>query len=505
MRLLSFIAGAGMGAFLALAGGCDAPAVDRAAELQRFKATIRERTGALALTPGEVLTSPRCEDIAQQNNLELAVRRLALRLQDDQVRMALSTGLPHANAGYLYSRRSNPALMGFGDQEISMEDRTQESFALTATVPVLDFGVTYYAWQIARDQRTQQQMLLERARQELRRDVRIAYARHAGALRQEKLAQVNVMAADRVLKVGETMAREALVTQAEVAILRAAMAQAQVELAVVQRKVAETRLELMKLMALPPDVTIAIDEKRPPLPEPPAGEVLAGLEEHALLVRPELRVQDLQRHISANNVRREVAAFFPHLDANGAFNWTSNSLMLNPTFFLYGFSVADSLLDGGVQLWRYGLADKTRTIEEERTLLLSLGILYDVDLRALRLQRDRQTIQALEANEQARQKALEEILSLYREGLETEAGTARALAELNRQTLGVDIAQTDYLETWYEFQAATLPEVPPPTVPAAPPALPTTMPAAGGPAFSAATPPATPTTPASTPEKVSPQ
>ena len=57
----------------------------------------------------------------------------------------------------------------------------------------------------------------------------------------------------------------------------------------------------------------------------PDGGTLAGMEEHALLVRPELQVQDLQRHISANNVRREFAAFFPRIDANGSFNWASNS------------------------------------------------------------------------------------------------------------------------------------------------------------------------------------
>lgn len=468
---------AGIGIAVAALGGCNAPAVDRATEIQRFQSTLRQRTAALDLKPDALLRPEDCEKIALKNNLDLAVRRLALRLQDDQVRMALATGLPHANVGYLYSRRSNSASVAFGDTDVSMEDRTQESLALTATVPIFDFGLTYYAWQIARDQRTQQRLLLERARQELRRDVRIAYARHAGALRQVKLAQMNVLAAQRVLKVGETMQRESLATRAEVAVLQAAMAQTQVDLTVAQRKIEETRLELMRLLALPLDVSITIDDKLPALPDPPAGEILAGLEEHALLVRPELNVQDLQRHISANSVRHEVAAFLPHLDANGAFNWASNSFMVNPAFLLYGFSVADSLLDGGSQLWRYGLAEKTRTVEEERTLLLSLAVLYDVDLRALQLQRDRQTIHALEVTEDARQKAFDEILSLYKEGLETEAATAKALADLNVQSLGVDKAQTDYLVTWYEFQAAALAEVPAPAA-ATTPAATTTAPAA---------------------------
>ena len=461
--------------------GCNAPTVDRAAELQRFQDTIRQRTAALDLPPGAVLSSRTCEEAALTNNLDLAVRRLTLRLQDDQVRLALSTGLPHASTAYSFSRRSNSSAADFGGMEFEMQDRTQQGYALSATVPVLDFGLTYYAWQIARDQRTQQRLLLDRAQQELRRDVRVAYVRHAGALRQAKLAQINVLAAQQVLKVGQTMEREAMATHAEVAILLAAMAQTQVDLTIAQRKIVETRLELMRLMALPPDLAILIDDTLPALPDPPEGELLAGLEEHALLVRPELKVQDLQRHISANNVRREFAGFFPRLDANGSFNWSSASTAVNPAFFLYGFTVADSLLDGGSQLWRYGLAKKTRTVEEERTLLMSLAVLYDVDLRALQLQRDRQTINALKVTEDARQKAFDEILSLYRAGLETEAGTAKALADLNIQSLGVDRAQTEYLATWYEFQTATLADQPvnvPATAPAKTPAAPAQPPAA---------------------------
>ena len=479
MKPLIFVIRSGLlvGVALTLAGamgGCNAPVVERGAEIQRFQTELRNRAELLDIKPGAQLSTKECENIALNNNLTLAVSRLALRLQDDQVRLALAGGMPHATAGYAYSRRSNSAAVSFAGQEMSMQDQTQQNFSLAATIPILDYGMTYYAWQIAKDQRTQQQLLLVRAGQELRRDVRIAYARHAGALRQVKLSVINVQAAEAILKVGESMERESLATHAEVAILRATLAETQVQLAVAQRKVEETRLGLMQLMSLPADRAMAIDEKLPDLPAPPAPEALADLEDHALLVRPELQVQDLQRHISANTVRREVAAFFPRIDANGSFNWGSNSFMANPAFFLYGFQVADSLLDGGSQIWRYGLAEKTRTVEEERTLLLSLVVMYDVNLRALILQRDRETIRALQVTEDARKKAFDEILSLYKEGMETEAGTAKALAELNIQSLGVDKAQTDYLVTWYEFEDATLAEEAAPPAPA-----PTTQPVAG--------------------------
>jgi outer membrane protein TolC len=440
--------------------GCNAPRVERAAEVQRFQNTLQERTKELKLVPGAVLSVKDCEEIALQNNLSLAVQRLALRLSDDQVRLAFSGALPHLSAGYNFSRRSNSSAISFAGQEVEMQDRTQQGASISATIPILDYGISFYAWQNAKDQRTQQTLLLVRAGQELRRDVRIAYARHASALRQVRLSTINVQAAERIVQVGESMEKQALATHAEVAVVRAALAQTRADLTVALRKVEETRLSLILLLSLAPETSVVIDEKLPELPAPPTVAEIAALEEHALLVRPELRVQDLQRHISANTARQALAAFFPRIDANGSFNWTNASNVVNPTFFLYGFSVASALLDGTAQVWRYGLTEKTQTVEEERTLLLSLGILYDVNLRAMRLQRDRETIGALEAQEAARQKAFDEIYSLYKAGLETEAGTAKALADLNQQSLGVDRAQTDYLVNWYEFQDATLADVP---------------------------------------------
>jgi outer membrane protein TolC len=455
-------------------GGCNAPPVERAVEVQRFQSEIKNRAEALKMAPGAVLAMKDCEEIAHKNNLSLAVSRLALRLQDDQVRLAFSGALPHFSGGYNYSRRSNSSAAKLGNMEFEMQDRTTEVASINATIPILDYGISYYAWQIARDQRTQQRLLLKRAEQELRRDVRIAYAKHASALRQVKLSQINVMAAEQVLKVGTSLEREALANHADVAVIRATLESVRVDLTVAQRKVEETRIQLLALMSLTPDTAFSIDEKLPEIPAPPAGEAIADLEEHALLARPELQVQDLQRHITANNVRREFAGFFPRIDANGSFNWSNSSMAVNPAYFLYGFTIADSLLDGGAQIWRYGLAEKTRTVEEERTLLLSLGVMYDVNLRALQLQRDRETIKAQEETEKARRQAFDEVLGLYKEGLETEAGTAQALANLNIQSLGVDRAQTDYLVTWYEFQDATLAEEP-----VNPPATaPTTAPAA---------------------------
>ena len=113
-----------------------------------------------------------------------------------------------------------------------------------------------------------------------------------------------------------------------------------------------------------------------------------------------------------------------------------------------------SLLDGGATIFRFNLARKAVDVEKARTLLVSLGILYDVDLRALRVRTTHETIGAAQALEAARREALKRILTLYREGLEDEAGAATALANLTIQATTLDRAQTDYLAAWHELEAA---------------------------------------------------
>ena len=442
-------------AFLA---GCQVAPVDREGETSRFLAYMDQRAKDLAIDPAQPLSLARCEELAVSGSLDLRVRALALRLQDEQVRLALTTGTPSATALYSDTTRSNRNLMSAGGAVSEVSDRRQEQLGVQGVLPVLDFGLTYYSYQIALDRRRQEQFLLARAGQLLRRDVRVAYARHAGAVRQEQLATVAYQAAGQVLRVARSLEREKLTARADTALIEAALAQAALDLSLSRRQVEETRLALSQLMSLPPGVPFRIDDALGDLPGAPSSDQTAGYEDRALRTRPELAVQDLQRRVSASSVRREASAFFPRLDLTGGFNWSSASAAVNPAFFLGGFQVSHALLDGGATIFRYRLARKTEDLERERSLLVSLGILYEVDLRALRVRQAFETVTAAGALEKARRAGLDRVISLYKEGLEDEAGAARSLADLTIQSTALDRAQTEYLVAWHELEAAVLPE-----------------------------------------------
>lgn len=460
-------------ASLLLATGCVRP-VERQAETIRFRDYLDRQTRDLRLTPGETLTMARCEEIALAGSLDLRVRNLALRLQDEQVRLALSNGLPKGNLQFIDTTRNNEALAPGGGV---IADKHADNLAISVLQPALDWGLTWYSYQIALDRKRQEQLLIARAEQLLRRDVRTGYTQHAGAIRQARLANTAYQAAQQVLRVARSLEKAQLTVHADTSLVEAALAEAALQMSLANQNVEQTHLVLSQLMSLPPGVPFAINEALPALPDLPSAEQVRAYEAGALAVRPELAVQDLEHHAAASAIYREASAFFPRLDGIGGFNWTSSPLVINKAWFNGGFQVSSSLLDGGATIFRFNLARKAADVEKARTLLVSLGVLYDVQLRALQVRTARETIQAAESLEVARREGLQRILTLYREGLEDEAGAAQALASLTIQATTLDRAQTDYLVAWHALEAAALPETSAVSAAASQPATqPTTQP-----------------------------
>jgi outer membrane protein TolC len=463
---------------LLLAGvsGCRTLEVKRLEEAERFRRLVRDRAAAVKIEPASPLSMDRCVEIALANNLDQAVRELELSLQDEKVRLAMAGWLPKASANYTSTRRSNPALTEFGGglmppgtPPVEMQDQSLRAFSFSSIIPVLDWGATYYAYQKAKDKRRQERLTLERSRQTLTRDVRVAYARLAGRLRQERLSRVGLLAARELLRMAQSLEREGQGTRAETASVEAGLAQAASQWTAIRRGVERARLTLAQTMSLPAGVPFTISETPPPPRPLPKPEQIAALEEHAVEARPELQVQDRERRIAASDARKEFAQFFPRLDGLANFNWSSLSTAVNPAYFTGGFQVASSLLDGGTQWWDYRLARKTMSVEEMRAMLLTLGILYEVDLQVLEVFTAFDGMVTRGAVVQAQQEALKQMVSLYREGLETGTNTVRSLAEMYNARLLLDQEQTNYQMAWYELDAATLAQEPKAAAPPGPP------------------------------------
>jgi len=476
-RVAAFLTAA---ALVSLAG-CRSAQVRRSDEIARFKKEMQVRTAALEVDPAVPLTMERCVEIALQNSLDYRVSKLREKLQDEQVRIAFSDFLPKPGASYAATRRSNEALLNQGGVTLETEDRNQQSFNVQAVLPILDWGSTYYAYQNAKDRRLQERLAVQRAGQTLVRDVRVAYARLASLQRQERLARVGLFAARELLRTAQSLEREGLGAHAETASVEASLAQAALQWSTIRRGVEQTRLALAQLMSFPAGTAFSIVDMAPLAPPLLAPADIPALEESALGARPELLIQDRERRIAANTVRKQFAQFLPRVDGAGSYDWLSQSGLVNPGFFRFGVLVTHSLLSGGEDIWRYRLDRKAATVEEERALLLSLAILYDVDFRVLQVYTAYDAVVTREAVVRSQQEALKQIISLYLQGFETGIDAARSLAEMYLARLQLDQVQTDYQVAWYELQAAALSEAEKPAPPsetgAVPPPLPVYQPA----------------------------
>lgn len=442
---------------LLFCASCNAPRVNRLDEVARYNTTIDERVGALELDPLRPLSLADCEAIALKNNLRYRVTLLETRLQDEQVRKAVAGYLPTMNAQFTKTRRNNdPLIKGDGGATFTFEDIEIDAFSIKTLIPILDFGNTYYAHQIAKDRRMQERIAAVRARQLLLRDVRVAFAGYAAALRQERLARSAVSAARNALKVAKSLEREGFAARSDTAFVEASLAQAEFAHTTARHNILDRRALLCRTISVPIRKPFTIVDTLPELPSMPTIADVPGIEQNALKARPELWVQDLSRHMAANNVRKSIAAFLPRVDGITNFDWSSNSFMVNPAFVSFGFMVSQSLLEGTSRIWNHKEAKKRVDVEKERALLLGMGVVLEVDYRLLRLLRAHETIASGEKVVASQKELLKVVQSRHRENLETGANVARALAELRRAERALDRMRTDYLVAWYEVESAAL-------------------------------------------------
>jgi outer membrane protein TolC len=432
--------------------------VNRLEEVARYNATIDTRVKALDLDPLRPLSLEDCEAIALKNNLQYRVTLLETRLQDEQVRKAFSGYLPTMRAQFSKTRRNNdPLIEGGAGATFTFEDIEIDAFSIKALIPILDFGTTYYAHQIAKDRRMQERIAAVRARQHLLRDVRVAFAGYAAALRQERLARTAVEAARNALKVAQSLEREGFAARSDTAFVEASLAQAEFAHTTTRHNMLDTRALLCRAISVPIRKPFTIVDTLPQLPRMPTMAEVPGIEQSALKARPELWVQDLSRHMAANNVRKSIAAFLPRVDGITNFDWSSNSFMVNPAFISFGFTVSQSLLEGTSRIWNHKEAKKRVDVEKERALLMAMGVVLEVDYRLLRLLRAHETIASGEKVVASQKELLKVVESRHRENLETGANLSRALAELRRAEREFDRIRTNYLVAWYELEAAALP------------------------------------------------
>ena len=239
---------------------------------------------------------------------------------------------------------------------------------------VLDFGVSYYRAQQNADQFLIAEERRRKLVQNMMQDVRAAYWRALGAQRLTADAKDILGRADKALVKSREAEAQKIISPALALNYQRALLDATSLLNQRRQDLEFAKRELAALMSVPPgqDFTLAeaAEAKLPPAPSD-----VAGLEEMALLQRPELREEDFKKRITAVETRKQMLSFLPNFNVAAGAQYNSNKYLANNDWTQASVGVTWNLL----KLFSLPSLKKTQEqqvkVDEARRLALSMAIM----------------------------------------------------------------------------------------------------------------------------------
>jgi len=273
----------------------------------------------------------------------LAKRQLDLASFDMLPRMALDAG--YAGRNNVSASSSQSVRTGTQSLEPSTsQDRDRRVADLTMVWNVLDFGVSYIS---AKQQGDQRLIVQERRRKVVNtivQDVRSAYWRAVAAERLLKQIDSLMARVEEARGNSEKMSNQRIGDPVQALGYQRALIEATRQLEEQRKALTLAKTELATLINLPmgTDFTLAASDSY----EIPELKVdMSRLEQEALASRPELREQDYQTRISANETRKAMLRMLPGLEFSAGGHYDSNSFLVNDRWADYGVKVTWNLFN----------------------------------------------------------------------------------------------------------------------------------------------------------------
>ena len=335
---------------------------------------------------------------------------------------------------------------------------------------VLDFGVSYYRTQQQADQRL---MVAERRRQVVHNivsDVRRAYWRAVAAERLLGDLDPLIRRVKKALAESEALESERVSRPLDQLTYQRGLLETFRQLLELRRDMVAAKTELAVLMNLHPGAQFTLADKgttpaeRPDLPDLPLS--MDKLETTALANRSELRGQQYQERIDAKEARVALLQMLPGLDLTAGLHASGDDLLIHDEWATGGLSVAWNLVDVFSGPSRRARAEAQRDLTRTRRLALSMAVISQVHVSALRYRTARQSadvagrLASVETRIQAQMTAQSRARTDGRMGM-IDARVRAALAKLRRD-LSYAEAQSALGRVYASIGADPLP----PTVPA---------------------------------------
>lgn len=346
-QLLTVVAGVGLLSACAVA---PEPLTDeensrRSAEIRTLFA--RQESVTAPITLHEALAR------AVRYNLTSRVKEVEQQLAENRSAASFWTFLPHVVADAGRTGRNNVLASSSrsvttGQQSLetsTSQDKIHNEASVRMTWNVLDFGVSYFTARQVTNQALVAQERRRKVLQQLVYDVRDAYWRAVSA---ERLLTRIDAALEQVRSATEKAeAIEASRAQKPVEILnyQRDLYGKLLQLQSIRRNLLSAKMDLAKLMNLPPATEFKVAIPAAQEAPPPVLADMTTLEEQALANRPELREESLQHRIAADEVRKSIARMFPGVEFNTSVNYTSNSYTLNQRWAEAGLKLSWNMVN----------------------------------------------------------------------------------------------------------------------------------------------------------------
>ena len=327
--------------------------------------------------------------LAIKNNKELKIKLLESALANRQLEKIKFEMLPSiaTNAGYSasdnYTATSSATVTGdvagsMGTSYSTSRQRDVNTQDIGFTWNALDFGLSY----IRAGQNSNRYLIAEemerKAEHNIVREVVKSYWNTLSADKLIRKYDPLLIEVDKALndsqKIEELLLAkpmDALLYQKELLdIQRALQSQKQIFI--------DSRIQLGVLMGLLPNQKFKVVPTNDPLTVLDMN--LKGMEEYALVHRPELIESHYEEIISVQETKASMASLMPGLNFNAAWTHSSNDYLMNKTNFEYGSTMGANLLN----IYLYPKIKKfnetnTEVIKEKR-LALSMAVLSQVHL-----------------------------------------------------------------------------------------------------------------------------
>ncbi|WP_415275354.1 TolC family protein [Candidatus Pelagibacter sp. Uisw_116] len=334
--------------------------------------------------------------LAIKNNKELKIKLLENALANRQIDKIKFEMLPSlaANAGYSGSDKyrtttsanvSNADTAGvMGTTYTTSSEKGVANQDIGFTWNALDFGLSY----IKAGQSNNRYLISDEAEKKASHNiVREVIRTYWNSLSAEKLIKkydpllIKVdLALNDSQKIEElllTKPMDALLYQKELLdIQRALQTQKQIFI--------DAKIQLGTLMGLLPNQKFKIVDTNEPLTI--LDMSLKGMEEHALIHRPELIENHYEERISVQQAKAGIVSLLPGLNFNAAWTSSSNDYLMNKTNFEYGSTLGANLLNVFSYPKIKEINETNLRIIKEQRLALSMAVLSQVHLSNINYQ-----------------------------------------------------------------------------------------------------------------------